>query len=422
MQMIFDGTAPRRAVRAVLIIAGASAVISYAAIAWVLIAPRLPVYGFYKLALWAHVPSPIQGAEFLLYRARPLLTSLLLKLIAVTFLLAIAASMRRERRLAIGVLAVVAVADLLASNSSINPTIDPSLIDSPAWLQQIPRDMHERVYVGGRLEGYINVFDIDAPKYGYFPDQRYNQMEQRHIMVGELVFYPSGARLRETLSYDLPLLWPLDYARAVGRFKYAPREDRLRYLSRTGTRFVLLPAPPYPGAKPLAQLKALDQLRLYDMDPAARRTYIVPDALLGADVGWQLEGLFQPRFNAASGVLVSERPPRAAGIPGPGVPSSATFVEDGLDRVVVRAGLPADGYLVLLDTYDPDWEVDVDGAPAPLMRGNALFRAVHLTSGTHLVAFTYHPQNLYVGAAISAVTALVLALATIRGARRSSDA
>jgi hypothetical protein len=49
--------------------------------------------------------------------------------------------------------------------------------------------------------------------------------------------------------------------------------------------------------------------------------------------------------------------------------------------VVIRAGLAADGYLVLLDSYDPDWIVDVDGAAAPLMRVNALFRAVHLTGG-----------------------------------------
>jgi hypothetical protein len=36
------------------------------------------------------VPSPVQGAEFLLFRARPLLTSLLLKLICTTFLLWVA--------------------------------------------------------------------------------------------------------------------------------------------------------------------------------------------------------------------------------------------------------------------------------------------------------------------------------------------
>jgi len=419
LQWLLDGDVPRRAVRVVVIAAAAAALVTYVAIAWVLLAPHLPVHAFYRLALWAKVPAPIQGAEFLLFRARPLLTALLLKLIAATFLLAIAASSRRERRLALAMLSLVATVDLLASNSSVNPTLDASMLADPQWLRSIPRDMHERVYVGGRLDGYVDVLDVDAPKYATYPDDRFTQMEQRHLVVAQLLFHPSGAGVRESLSYDLPLLWPLDFARALGRFKFAPREDRLRYLVRVGTRFVILPTPPFPGATPLVRLAGTDQLQLYDFNPGARRAYIVPDALKGPDVIWQIEGLFQPHFDPATGVLVSEQPPAAAGTAGMPVPASATFLEDALNRVVMRAGLPADGYLALMDTYTPDWAVDVDGAPAPLMRANGLFRAVHLTPGTHIVTFTYRPSKLYLGAFISAVTAAALALWCAWGWRRS---
>ena len=168
--MLLDGDAPRRAVRIVLIAAGAGALVTYVAIAWVLLAPTMPIHGFYRLAVWAGVPAPDPGAEFLVFRARPLLTSLLLKLIAVTFLLAIAASTRRERRVALGVFAVVATVDLLASNSSVNPTLPAAVLAEPAWLDRIPREMHERVYVGGVcVEGFINVFDIDSPKVRLVP-------------------------------------------------------------------------------------------------------------------------------------------------------------------------------------------------------------------------------------------------------------
>jgi hypothetical protein len=143
---------------------------------------------------------------------------------------------------------------------------------------------------------------------------------------------------------------------------------------------------------------------------------------MGKDVAWQLEGMFQERFDPSKGVLVSEPPPPAAGTRGSGVAPYATFVEDGLNRVVIRAGLGADGYLVLLDSYDPDWMVDVDGAAAPLMRANALFRAVHLSAGEHVVTFSYRPRRLYLGAGITALTALGLALAVARGARRTQDA
>jgi hypothetical protein len=380
-------------------------------IAWVLLAPALPIRGFFELAVWAKVPAPIQGAEFLLYRARPLFTSLLLKLICTSFLLWVAASTRRERRLALAVFSAFAVIDLLAANSDVNPTTDPSLLKEPAWVNVLPRDMHERVYIGGRLEGYVNTADDDAPKYARNLDD-YSQQEQRYIIVSEFLFQPSASRIRESMSYDLPVLWPVDFARTISLFKISSREARLRFLRRVGVRYVILPQPPYPGAKPLAQMEATDQMHLYELDPHATRLMIVPDALIGPNVNWQIQGMFLERFHPKDGVLVSEEPPPPAGFPGPPAPPSATFVEDGLNAIAVRATLPADGYLAVFDTYTPDWEVEVDGARAPLMRANGLFRAVHLARGQHLVRFTYRPRALYAGAGISGATALALLLWT----------
>ncbi|MEO6237409.1 MAG: YfhO family protein [Vicinamibacterales bacterium] len=416
LQWILDGTAPRRAVRIVLTTACVAALLSYVLIAWVLIAPALPIRGFFNLAVWAKVPAPIQGAEFLLFRARPLLTSLLLKLLCASFLLWVGASSRKERRLAIVVLGLFGVGDLLVSNSDVNPTMDATLLKTPAWTEPVPTDMHERVYVGGRLEGYVNTTDVDAPKYARYLDE-YSEMDQRYLIVGQFLFHPSGARIRESMSYDLPVLWPTDFARAGGWFKVAPREDRLRFLARTGTRFAVLPTPPFPGALALSQLIGAEQQHLYEFDPAARRAYVVPQALMGPDVNWQIQGMFQARFDASSGVLVSEPPPPAAGLAGAPVAPFATFIEDGLNRVVVRAGSPGDGYLALMDTYNPDWRVDVDGQPATLMRANGLFRAVHLTPGEHLVTFTFRPRKFYQGAAVTAATAAALVMWVIAGAR-----
>ena len=86
-QWLLDGEAPRRPVRTIVLLSGALALLTYVIVAWVLIAPALPIRFFFRLAEWARVPAPIQGAEFLLYRARPLLSSLLLKLICASFLL-----------------------------------------------------------------------------------------------------------------------------------------------------------------------------------------------------------------------------------------------------------------------------------------------------------------------------------------------
>jgi hypothetical protein len=232
------------------------------------------------------------------------------------------------------------------------------------------------------------------------------------------VLQPSGLGLRESMSYDLPVLFPIEFSRAHGLFMASSRAARLRFLQRVGTRYVLLPTPPYPGAVPLAQMRTTEQMHLYELDPHARRAMIVPDALMGPSVDWQIQGMFLQRFHPSDGVLVSEPPPPPSGFPNAAVPASATFLEDGIHRVVVRACLPADGYLALFDTYDPDWKVKVDEAPAPLMRANGIFRGVHLARGTHIVSFEYHPSALYRGAQISAVTALVLAIAALWERRR----
>ena len=421
LQWLLDEDVPRRPVRAVLLGAGAIALVTYVFVAWVLIAPALPIRFFFRLAEWAKVPAPIQGAEFLLYRARPLLSSLFLKLICTTFLLWVAASARKERRLALAVLSVFAVVDLLASNAGVNPTIDPKLLAPPEWLQHIPADMHERVYVGGRPDGYVNTADEDAPKYARSMDE-YPEMEQRYVVVSEYLFQPSAARVRESMSYDLPVLWPIEFSKAHSLFLISSTAARLRWLERVGTRYALLPQPPYPGATPLAEMVSTPQMHLYEIDPQASRASIVPDALVpdalsGPSVEWQIQGMFLQRFHPSDGVLVSDPPPPAAGFPGAPVPASTTFLEDGLNRVVIKAGLPKDGYLALFDTYNTDWKVDVDGAPAPLMRADGLFRAVHLARGVHTVTFSYHPVSLYVGAAISAITALVLIAGAFVGRR-----
>jgi hypothetical protein len=420
-QWILDGDLPRPAVRRTVIAAGVIAGLTYVAIGWVLLAPALPIRAFFHLAVWAGVPAPIQGAEFLLYRARPLLTSLLLKLICLSFLLWIAASARRERRLALSVLAVFLVVDLLVSNSDVNPTIDPSVIRTPEWAQKVPLDMHERVYIGGRLEGFVNTADDDAPKYAELLDG-FSQMEVRHLIVSEFLTQPSGARIRESMSYDLPMLWPVPFAKTKSLFNISSRAARMRFLERVGVRYAVLPYPPFPGARPLAVMTVTDQMHLYEINPHATRVTVVPDAFIGPSIDWQIQGMFLERFNPAAGVLVSEPPPPPAGVGGPAVSPSATFVEDGLNRVVVKAGLPVDGYLALFDSYDPDWRVDVDGQPATVIRADGLFRAVHLRRGAHVVTFRYRPSRMYLGAAMSGVTALALGLWGLVSRRRVAAA
>jgi hypothetical protein len=78
--------------------------------------------------------------------------------------------------------------------------------------------------------------------------------------------------------------------------------------------------------------------------------------------------------------------------------------------VAIRASVPLEGgYLVLLDTFDPNWRVEVDGGSGQLLRADGLFRAVRLAGGEHTVRFRYRPTPVYAGVALSLGTLVALA-------------
>ncbi len=72
-------------------------------------------------------------------------------------------------------------------------------------------------------------------------------------------------------------------------------------------------------------------------------------------------------------------------------PGAANIVKYRNTEVVVEASAPQGGYVVLNDIFHPWWRVEVDGAPATLLRANVMFRAVLTPPGKHLVRFYFAP-------------------------------
>jgi uncharacterized membrane protein YfhO len=88
--------------------------------------------------------------------------------------------------------------------------------------------------------------------------------------------------------------------------------------------------------------------------------------------------------------------------------------------VTVAAAVPAGGgYLLLADSYDPNWVAEVDGERAPLLRGDGVFRCVRLAPGSHTVRFSYRPTPLMTGAAVSLLALALAVAACLRGPGRT---
>lgn len=97
-------------------------------------------------------------------------------------------------------------------------------------------------------------------------------------------------------------------------------------------------------------------------------------------------------------------------------------VVDEPERLVVRVEATAAGFLFLADQYAPGWEARVNGAPAELLRANHAFRLVEVPAGGSDVVFRYRPRSLYLGALLSSLTVLALAVAAGQGAVRRARA
>ncbi len=72
-------------------------------------------------------------------------------------------------------------------------------------------------------------------------------------------------------------------------------------------------------------------------------------------------------------------------------PGEAKIISYRNTEVVVEAHSTEGCYLVLNDIWHSWWSAQVDGAAAPILQANVMFRAVRLAPGTHQVRFSFDP-------------------------------
>jgi hypothetical protein len=99
-------------------------------------------------------------------------------------------------------------------------------------------------------------------------------------------------------------------------------------------------------------------------------------------------------------------------LPGPALEGTATIERYAPEEVRVRVETAQPAVLILLDSFDRGWTAALEnGTTFPIMRANALVRAVVVPAGGHVVTFRYTTPLLRAGAALSlAGTAICLAM------------
>jgi prepilin-type N-terminal cleavage/methylation domain-containing protein len=155
-------------------------------------------------------------------------------------------------------------------------------------------------------------------------------------------------------------------------------------------------------------------------NPQAARAFVASIVEQGSGSEWQEDALFDSRI--ADTVARLDRLPEAGGVgTATTAASSVAITGDSANEVRLTTTLAADGVIVLRDSFDPGWRAFVDSEEVPIVRANALYRAVHVRGGTHVIRFVYRPRVFAVGLILSG-TAMVVCLLLSLPSRRDGAA
>lgn len=150
---------------------------------------------------------------------------------------------------------------------------------------------------------------------------------------------------------------------------------------------------------------------IYENKRAYPRAFIVHRAEKISDEKMVLERFMDKEFDLRHNVIVEKDLPseRLQCRGAPVVDNSyARIINYTPNKVLIRAVLENDGFLVLSDTYYPGWKAYVDGKRTDIYLTDYFVRSVYLEKGEHIVEFRYLPFTFFAGLVITFISILYL--------------
>jgi hypothetical protein len=98
--------------------------------------------------------------------------------------------------------------------------------------------------------------------------------------------------------------------------------------------------------------------------------------------------------------------------------ASVDVLRDDVDEIAVRVAAEGSGYLVVADAIASGWTASIDGLRAPVVAADHALGAVYVPEGEHDVVLEYEPQGRSMGAAVTALALVLMALAWLATCKR----
>lgn len=312
----------------------------------------------------------------------------------------IAGKGRLRPEAALGLLSMLAVADLLAAHSAVNPSVESEIYERPAWparaLDTIGADRQAFRFRGSPHDAAMG--SMVRVRGAYELSNLYLDFETMGPNVGQLDgwLHQDGLQGVELRSVALT-----NEAAITGW-----SEDPVNFLRAMNVRWY---ADPTMAADTLAGLRVVARhpdlpLRLFEVPEPLPRAYLVDAFDLSTGPADALQRSLAESFPLGARVVLEEAPQPAPTAGG----GQLIAAEYGQNQVRIRVSTTGPMLLVLNDRWYPGWKARVNGVGVPVLRAGGVFRAVPVPGGDSEVEFRFLPRGIRASAAASLLGLLAM--------------
>ena len=228
--------------------------------------------------------------------------------------------------------------------------------------------------------------------------------------------YTDGSTGQQAFRLRLPLASPAAMQEIsinlIGNAGALELQAATLFDARTGMFQALLPSD-----RGRFRLVHSGDVKVYENLDRRPRAWLAQAAMPVADADAALALLRAGAVDPLVTPLVEGAPTLPHDAPPDAQAGSATLLSYAPERVEIATTSNAPALLVLSDAYYPGWQATVDGAPAPILPTNILFRGVEVPAGDHVVTFTFAPTSWRNGLLVGAAGLLLWLVVMATGVR-----
>ncbi len=185
--------------------------------------------------------------------------------------------------------------------------------------------------------------------------------------------------------------------------------DETNLLNLLNAKYII--SPRVFEAKGYRMVKKGKRANIYENENVLPRAFLVGKVVVIKDKGEVLKRLKSRDFNPAKEVILEQDLSFTNGERRTtNGRETVNILKYSPGEVVIRANISAPRFLILSDSYYPGWKAYVDGSRTKIYRADYILRAVHLKPGRHIIKFTYDPFSFKMGAIITLLTAVIIAI------------